>query len=420
MRKHLIYLSKKQVKMVNTMGAGVADTSSRSRSAVKDHMNKTKSVYNSLIEDLDQMKDLDISNIDKLNLQIEEMFSLTSGLFDSGINFKLEDLEQLNAINVAISRKFERKTRKLKSAKVKRLRQKLMMTMGMLEDMQQLRRTEGAQSIQDHSSHTHSNLEAVELEDGIIKIQCMDFRLSLGGFRNAGGNLVDFSDYLIKLLKEDEEHQIKGIEVTGHRDCGGLKTVMARLNGDTLGLDEDTLREFDKFVAYFKDRGLEGASIDALKGSVGKTDEERVENQRIAQERLTKIEDSYVAVQEEILKDILKKAGRNDIQVIPDISVRMGGVPDAPENAHTGKVLVAVGNPSLQNATEPLSSYVICVPEPSLARTSAIIAKVVMEKDPKDFTVVTDERAKQNEVTQLKAEIGIPTVKHGARLHSGA
>ena len=74
--------------------------------------------------------------------------------------------------------------------------------------------------------------------------------------------------------------------------------------------------------------------------------------------------------------------------------------------------------PLLQKDTGSGSSYVICDPEPRLARASAIIAEVVMKKDPKNFTAVADMGTNITELNALKAENRVTTAKQGVKLHS--
>lgn len=81
---------------------------------------------------------------------------------------------------------------------------------------------------------------------------CMDFRLRNDSFtdRNAGGTVsgIKFPGGL------------KRVEVTVHRDCGGIKAAALIIDGKNLGLSPEAAELFEQnFVKYFREGNFQGA-----------------------------------------------------------------------------------------------------------------------------------------------------------------
>lgn len=201
---------------------------------------------------------------------------------------------------------------------------------------------------------------AILYETEPVRLGCMDFRLE-GPFdcRNAGGAAPG--------LRKEIEGSFLGhpertaLEITVHRDCGGIKAAAAILDGVDLGLSPESSMFFDEtFVKYFRGHGFEGASAD--------------------QQKMEKMEEFNRDLQERCAKEILGQIGRGDVKV----SVQLVSVP---KGLHADTVIVVMGKlPNNSGEIAKLSglgeghAYAIMATTVNGASTSLELAITVMGK----------------------------------------
>ncbi|MHB1830667.1 MAG: hypothetical protein ACYCO0_04720 [Candidatus Micrarchaeaceae archaeon] len=134
-------------------------------------------------------------------------------------------------------------------------------------------------------------------------------------YRNAGGVVKALQP---EIKGEFTEHpKITALEITVHRDCGGIKAAAAILDGADLNISIESLTLFEEtFVKYFRGHGFEGASTD--------------------QQKMKRMEEFNRDLQESQAREILRQSGREDVQVNAQLV-------SVPTGLHVDTVIVVMG-----------------------------------------------------------------------------
>ena len=231
-----------------------------------------------------------------------------------------------------------------------------------------------------------------------IYLGCMDFRLP-GPFdcRNAGGATMALRKEIEMLFAQHPE--TTALDITVHRDCGGIKAAATILAGKDLSISTESLALFEeKFVKYFRGHRFEGALTD--------------------RQTMERMEEFNRDLQESQARGILKRLGREDVQV----NVLLASVPTG---LHADTVIVVMGElPDKDNEIAKLSgvskgnAYVIMATTVEEVSPSLELAVKVMGKKSIVFIPSSElERKRADELCKKPYMSGIvPKIMPGYRV----